>query len=646
MYGQLFHGGKRRVTLSNRTVRRAVTIVAMLAFLGALFSIRVIPIFTSFTATIQQQSHHPVAVDNNNGPHLPTSSNLGDTLQCHSPPAVTLLLPQPSFAPIHLKEAALQDYRQRRDQATTGGGTNSVQVDAADLQRAEDNIVRMLPTFNVGTTTSDRSPPPGCPEVSAAAVSGAALFNSFRNFLQERALDARPIMIDFGCALGFSMATVHHNATVICVFDDGRHLGKKDAHLQSSGGEEDIRSVPHRRPTNLLWLDVPKVSAGFLREPFAQLYDACNFVTLGAALFLLQQPLELLTAGSGRAAAANAMVVELLGRMLPSTAVILAALQIQPSQGSTAASHELGKYNVDVEHLCEVLRVDLADAAKRTAVEYTCEGVATVSRGPSTMFGVVRLVLRESIRPCRKTWGAPLIQWDRSQTVQFNAGAVTFRVDLVSKPSGGGNGAKDDSAKTSTTMRTIHPLQYIHSLNLDTLLGAGLAVPLRQQILGKMITSPRYSDPLPHNWVVSGGGIIERIDKVDLRYDKDVDESKGYWGHSTRGYLHLFTEHLCLQVAPNGLPGIAEGDENCRSLCRRCARECSYLPKASLPCSACMQCGNCIQRSSLRPQSSAHTSSSAEAQGSLHCQKKYSSMHAARNVWKGWERADRKHAID
>jgi hypothetical protein len=625
MYGH-FMQGRRRVTFSNRTVRRAVSMVALVAFLGALFSIRVIPVVSSFYSIAAPKDSHADSTTT-----VAQKLSAGGTDASKECSSVTLLMPQPSFSPIRLKEAALEEYRQRQH-SDDAGGANSVQVDAADLRRAEENVVRMLPRF-VTKDDAGSDAPLRCPVLT----SGASLFNTFRNFLQERALDARPIVLDFGCSIGVSMATVHSNSTVICVFDDERLLGKKELH-ETPDAVEDIRREPHRRPPNLLWLEAHKGSGGFLQEPFSQLYDACNFVTMGLALFLLQQPLR--KADDGRAGR-NDMVVALLQKMLPTTAVILAALHVK-SPGTDPAA-QLGRYNVEVGELCAVLRSDLVDAAKRSSVVYACDVIAVVPRSPSATLGVVRLVLGTSTRPCRKTWGAPLIQWDRSQTVQFSNGAVTFRVDLVSKSGGANDG---DKPKSKTTMRTIHPLQYIHSLNLDTLLGAGLAVPLRQQILGKMIASPRYSDPLPHNWVVSGGGVIERIDKIDLRYDKDVDENKGYWGHSTRGYLHLFAEHLCLRVAPNGLPSVAEDDPTCRRLCRQCARECSYLPKATQPCRVCVECSECIQTQSYQASNHAVSASASEKDGSLHCQKKYSSMHAARNVWKSWERADRKHFID
>lgn len=613
------HGaqGKRRTSLvSPRTLRRAVIVVAAVAFLIAVLSIKVVPgafisplLSTSPTARADESTggsevHHDVAVQ----PSWCPSINF-------------FVDPDHSFAPRHVKADALREYRRQHSAASLHekGGTNSVEVDAADIQRAEANIIRPLPPrFEEGKNDHG---------ACKWSTSGTFLYNSFRNVLQEKALDAKPIMLDFGCSMGIAMATMHTNATVICILDDAAFYSGKG---RSSGAEDPRTLRSANRPRNLLWLDA--TTRGVVREPFAQLYEACNFVTLGVALFTLHDPID----GSGGEGLlkGNARTISLLQRILPSTAVIIASVYVSPLRGNGDDAHQPGTFAVEPREVCKVLRGELSDVTTKFTIEYSCKVVAVVVRSPSVRLAVVRLVLLSSIRPCRKTWGAALVQWERSQTVHFSNGAVTFRVDKVSK------GAASTTEK-STTLRTIHPLQYIHSLNLDTLLGAGLALPLRQQVLGQMIMSPRYSDPLPHNWVVSGGGVVERIDKIDLRYDRDVDESKGYWGHSTRGYLHLLTEHLCLEVALNGLPAIAESNTTCRSYCRQCARDCSYLPKATVPCGMCLQCGMCIQ-------ASAAPSSSGEsvASGNLHCQKKYATMHAARSVWKGWERADRKHSID
>lgn len=603
------------VSLSSRTVRRAISIATLCLLTIALCGLmRVLPLFhrqepaTAHTAALlPATSNHVSAV---------SSQNL-----CLR---VALLLPDPVFAPIHLKVAALLEYRSRRGGGggTTAGGENSVNVDPSDLRRAEENVVEALPLDDQSSIVGGLTGGSGC----KASASSTQIFNGLRNFLQVKSLDAKPIFVDFGCVMGVSMARVHSNSTVICLLD-----GDEGAIAKTP-----LFGVTDRRPRNLLWLHARN---GFLGAPFSQLYDACNFVTLGAVLVAI--PLYPKATAVG-----NEQVTSLLRRVLPSVAVILVALRIEEEGGG-------GRYHSETQ-LCGALHEDLHETVTEFQVVYNCEPVAIVSLpwGGRERFGVLRLVLVSSVRPCRKTWGAPLVQWDRAQTVQFLNGAVTFRVHHVAKNSAASN--------KPSTMRTIHPLQYIHSLNLDTLLGAGLATPLRRQLLGQMIASPRYSDPLPHNWVVSGGGVVERIDKVDLRYDRDVDESKGYWGHSTRGYLHLLTAHLCLDVAPNGLPSVVEdrgaavrsnnnASSSCRALCRSCAKGCAYLPKGTVPCPACLDCGSCIEAISRSSTTSSTVvtdeSSVREKDGSVHCQLKYSSMHAARSVWKAWERADRKHIV-
>jgi hypothetical protein len=174
-------------------------------------------------------------------------------------------------------------------------------------------------------------------------------------------------------------------------------------------------------------------------------------------------------------------------------------------------------------------------------------------------------------------------------------------------------------------------MQYIPSVNLDTLLGCGLGAAARERLLGQMAATPRYSDPLPHNWVVGEGARAIRIDRVDKRFDRDVDEAKGYWGRATRGYLHLLGYHACLPIAADGLPAAMGGE--CATPCGRCADGCSYLPKGGAPCAACLACGECV---------SAHAAQTPGGSDVVPCQKTYKSMHQARKVWGTWQQADQK----
>eukprot|EP00658_Telonema_sp_P-2_P036001 TRINITY_DN26105_c0_g1_i2.p1 TRINITY_DN26105_c0_g1~~TRINITY_DN26105_c0_g1_i2.p1 ORF type:complete len:172 (-),score=0.82 TRINITY_DN26105_c0_g1_i2:191-706(-) len=167
------------------------------------------------------------------------------------------------------------------------------------------------------------------------------------------------------------------------------------------------------------------------------------------------------------------------------------------------------------------------------------------------------------------------------------------------------------------------------------------------QLLGHMIATPRYSDPLPHNWVIGGGGRVLRIDKIDARYDSKVDESKGYWGRSTRGYIHLLTYHLCIPISGDTeLPLALFEDHNeegpssmaqCPQACRTCADTCSYLPKGSVPCKACVSCGmECLGGQVFRQLQKSYSASKSK-NVPMSCQKTYPSMHAARKVWAKWE---------
>jgi hypothetical protein len=269
-------------------------------------------------------------------------------------------------------------------------------------------------------------------------------------------------------------------------------------------------------------------------------------------------------------------------------------------------------------------------------------------------------------RACAKTWNAPLVQWGRRLVVSLDAGgAVAFRVESAADAQSGGKGEVGAG-------RRIDALQYIPSTNLDTLLGAGVSIEQRVRWFAAMVATPRYSDPLPHNWVVGLGGRVLRIDKVDLRYDSRVDEGQAWWGRSTRGYLRLLAYHMCLPIlaAPDaaiakawaGIPVAFVAEPVCRTACETCASSaCSYLPKGTAPCGDCLGCSRCVDDNAGRI-AKVIADGSALAPGEIQgwdaggkavkgedghkvvgdfdtCQRGYSSLSHGRRVWARWRRA-------
>eukprot|EP00760_Papus_ankaliazontas_P006590 PhM_4_TR13100/c0_g1_i1/m.65083 len=233
---------------------------------------------------------------------------------------------------------------------------------------------------------------------------------------------------------------------------------------------------------------------------------------------------------------------------------------------------------------------------------------------------LVRIDLLSVQRTCLKTWGSKEVQWGRSTSMSFDdrSGRISFAVHSQSK----------------RLARKIHPLSYIPSINVNTLLSMGVPRSIRERFLSYMIETPRYSDPMPHNWLLCRGGRVERIDKVDKRYDQDVDESTAFWGRTTVGYLRLLTDNLCLGQDINaavGLPKLytTKGTPQFCSSCSLCASTCSYLPKGSDVCESCIECGACIREKATNPSTGA---------APTQCKFPYTTWHGGIKVWKKWER--------
>jgi hypothetical protein len=513
---------------------------------------------------------------------------------------VQLLVPRPSLTPRRPKIV-----QQLLDAPTAGAaleGANSVPVSDEDRDRALKGVVQPLVLPAGINSTSE-----------------GLLLQEVADIIIDTVDDAAPFFVDYGLTAAFALAAAHPASTVVGVV------------LSPS----DVNRVHAPMPPNLYVLH------GTDPTKFGPWYQACHFASASLVVqrAVLSSAEEQLPAGAA---------VEHVVRALPTSRVVYAALLpselqdldelVDPRTGK-ADPNTRPEWKTRVDELqLQIRRLGIlwrSTSAAAAAAARNGQDAAAALLDDSGAVILVEIRVLASVRSCSKTWGAPLVQWDRRTLAAITDGGrrVSFAVRSVKK-----------DAEGAKLGRTIHPLQYIPSVNLDTLLGAGLGEGDRTRLLGQMIATPRYSDPLPHNWIVGLGGRALRIDKVDKRYDGAVDEAKGYWGVSTRGYLHLLGHHLCLAISPEGVPrplefaGAAQNASQCRKSCRTCWKCCSYLPKASSPCPACRHCGSCAESSI----GDAPNDRGATTPHAL-CQHTYASMHAARKVWGKWRASDAAH---
>ena len=256
--------------------------------------------------------------------------------------------------------------------------------------------------------------------------------------------------------------------------------------------------------------------------------------------------------------------------------------------------------------------------------------VEEVARGVKVGSVVFRLALRQLKRNCRKTWSAEEVQWGRSTELSYVAETETVSFKVVSKKAALG--------------RSIHPMSYIPHFNLETLSSLGLTHAQRMTFLAQQLATPRYPDPMVHNWVWAGGG-LQRIDKIDKRYEKDVNETATYWGTDSVGYLTLLSDNLCLPKLPSQFPSSIRRD--CARSCGCCGTSCSYAPKCKPPsphcewgtkvCELCMECSRCL----IKGRSAGVYT---PLQANLQCPfNKYKTWSGATKVWSKWKKDTIKH---
>jgi hypothetical protein len=518
--------------------------------------------------------------------------------------------------------------------------TGLPEVEATDVERARQAIIRPLPKLDTDQTLG----PPR----------SVALYNFLISFMQESQVDAEPLIADFGCNLGPLLAAGHLNSTVLCFVrpdasddtvqrqedtgNDQETNGASDAPSSSPSSPQDrkkrrkggkntggkptppsgdaaspIEGGPGPKATAVNLFPVT-AKGGFLGSPFSLLYKSCH---LFSTSFLLS---NLLDSSQPTVTAINNCdrQARLTGNVLRMSKTTFLAVPLKCLRSVRSVVEELNllsHYRLDI--LGAVLPDSFGPIAKRkTDVPLAAEEQPTL---------LVRVVMQRHRRPsCQKLWGKPKVG-KRDVAFHYNGGLVT--IEII-----------DSGSKK--VLRRIHPLSYIVSFNVDTLISMGVPRSTSQRLLGQMIQVPFYHDPFPQNWVIAGGGKVVRIDKDDKNYLAHKSESQNYWARSTRGYFHLLGAHLCMKIN-NGLPA-ALLREPCRGQCLPCASQCDFSAKSQgLPvCSQCLECGTCVTRQGLLLSSSG----GADRVRACPSDRPYGGNIWAkgRDFWKRWEAADQR----
>lgn len=504
---------------------------------------------------------------------------------------------------------------------------NSVPVSAEEIEIAKNNWVCPFESRHIGFRKLSSS------TSSASSTLMSAIWEKSQGYIGKRAASNAPIV------LVIDAKHLDRNVVGSEEGDDGDDESSSVAQLYHAAHENaTILSVSRqklRSSRRLLQFSPPAASeyrtwlqSRDAKNGFGTFFQTCNFI---AQTFLIDPTLVFardFVATSSRPRRFD--VVQAVLSALPMSMHVFALL------ASAELAHIEGKLsgsNVDE------LRVEVKQLL---CVKSGCNsGQAT-----SCAMMLVAFHVLFSRRVCSKTWGAPLEQWGRRLFASRSAQeGIRFQVVETEKKKSAAAAAGAAAATLSSLGRLVHPLQYIPSVNLDTLLGAGIAAPARLRLLADMVRTPRYSDPLPHNWVVGRGGRAIRIDRVDKRYDRDVDETKGYWGVSTRGYLHLLGHHLCLPLdQKQGVPAAMASSACAESCVSGCCGDaaCSYTDKGKAPCFACMACGTCVEEHAQEERNNNGNRNSKEDNYDYYCHVEYPSMHAARKIWAKWRKTDEK----
>jgi hypothetical protein len=542
------------------------------------------------------------------------------------------------------------------------------EVEVADIERAQQAVIYPMAKLEVSSIPGSRP---------------AALYNFLASFMQEAQVDSDPLVADFGCNVGPYIAWGNENATVLC-FAPGKESGSSagnamgaaggvgKVNLEANGERNDgaqnegretpatentakkkkkkkatlltVKSLfedaggsqPSRALTNLF---PATAKGGFLGYPFSLVYKSCHIFS---TTFVLNTTFATPAFSCDR-------VTRLASNILRMSKTTFLTVPVQCLGKLQKVVDDLNKkstFQLDVLGAIIPESFESSEQSPQTKSEDgSADGTRQVPaptapkmdnpdssrtiRTESPAF-LVRIVMEKHTRPgCHKLWGKAKVG-KRESAFVYEAGSVTINVR--------------DTVKNKF-LRRIHPLSYIVSSNVDTLISIGVPRSTSQRILGQMIQVPFYHDPFPQNWVISGGGQVVRIDKDDKNYLAHKGELHHYWARSTRGYFHLLGAHLCLPIS-NGLPSILVR-EACGSTCVPCVLSCNVTAEnhGKPPCSKCMDCGKCVVDQSLK--NAQQERDNPEKRKACPAEKAYggSIWLKGREHWKRWELADKKNPL-
>jgi hypothetical protein len=479
-------------------------------------------------------------------------------------------------------------------------------VEKSAVQKAREAMIYPIPSpllrlsITDGESQSRATPPP-----ATSFLDRSSLASLLVPYSQETQVDPEPLIADFGCSVGRDLAAGNPNSTVLCFtalqnFAQSTKKSSTPKHLVREPGKPSETLSSNRSSPRKNFFKV-NAKNGFLGPDFAPLFKSCH-------LFSTSYYLNVTTLGSAKCES----FLLLAGHMIRMSKTTILAVPMRCRQGFKQLATQLnqGDSTFDEEILGLVLSqrsstqplIELL-GVKPQPFEATTNASGLAKGGPkpqphdllmaksidqhvvaSSALLVRVTMVRHYRHRCNKIWERPRVG-HRSSSFSYDRGEVTIEICQL---------------RTNRFLRLIHPLSYIVSFSVDTLLSMGISAGTRQWLLGQMIQVPFYPDPFPHNWVIGGGGHVVRIDKQDSKFLQHRGARQYYWSRSTRGYHHLLATHLCLPVSM-GFPA-AEITDKCRPPCLVCAAKCplrNVSETTPTACQACIQCGQCVSEEAM-----------------------------------------------
>eukprot|EP00667_Euglena_gracilis_P008768 EG_transcript_8891 len=264
---------------------------------------------------------------------------------------------------------------------------------------------------------------------------------------------------------------------------------------------------------------------------------------------LLLRPLEVL------AALQNASLLELLGNTLPLARTTLLVLPAPEAEGAVNAAAQWAlaqQYVLGVRQL----RVTV-----RRLAELTAPGCAAAA--------LLDVALARLVKGTRHTWCFYTGGHEKGVWVKF---VLSYTANQSLRV------ARDGDAAAG---KVLH--DWLPNMNFGDVLGWGVTPAQRAVMYWDILLTPPWPDYNTHNWVVSRGGHIHRID-FDIRSFK-----KHPMG---RPYLQRLRQFLCLP------PTLTREERRCRD-CSACRNTGSFAFRAQPP-KACGLCLACLRQEHLR----------------------------------------------